>query len=120
MRLCYVRLPNVVADDGSTATLLTYGGCDTYTSVSGAEIAAGVIHYRVNDAGHSWPSPPEQVPPFSEAIAWAFPINSDFDASQQIWNFFEGHELAVIPEPHSSTLMAFAVMGLMCKRRRRD
>lgn len=113
------EIPNSVAGDGSTATLFTYGGCDTYTSVSGAEIAANVIHYRVNDAGHSWPSPPEQVPPFSEEIAWAFPINSDFDASQQIWDFFEGHQLAV-PEPHSSTLLGLAVLGLMWQRRGRN
>lgn len=109
------ELPNTFADDGTTVTLFSYGNCDSYTSLSGDEIPADVSFYRVNDGGHSWPVDPALRPPFSEEIAFAFPINSDVNASSVIWEFFAQHQLAEpVPEPGSALLAVFALVSLAC------
>ena len=59
-----------ISFEGSTVESFTYGGC-----TDGVE----VIHYRVENGGHTWPG--------------AFPIpagitNQDIDASVEIWRFF--------------------------------
>ena len=59
-----------ISFEGSTVESFTYGGC-----TDGVE----VVHYRVENGGHTWPG--------------AFPIpagitNQDIDASVEIWRFF--------------------------------
>lgn len=121
------ELPNISADDGSTVSVLSFDGCDTYTSVNGDEIVASVVHYRVNDAGHSWPvleaDRAANLTALEEtygagALSVFNPLNSDFNASAEMWGFFEQH-VAPIPEPSTLSLSILAVLGLMGKRRRR-
>jgi polyhydroxybutyrate depolymerase len=100
------ELPNISADDGSTVSVLSFDGCDTYTSINGDEIVASVVHYRIDGGGHSWPvldaDRTANLAALEEtygtdALPFFNPLNSDFYASAEIWNFFEQHELAVVP-----------------------
>lgn len=122
-----VELPNVSTIDDSTVTSFVYGGCDTYESINGGDVVADVIHLRVNEGNHSWPVPESSREAALASITNNFgeqslplfvPINSDFDASAEIWGFFERHT-AVVPEPHGVSLMWIATVGLALSRRRR-
>jgi polyhydroxybutyrate depolymerase len=113
------ELPDTYADDGSTVTLFSYDDTATYTTTPGVEQSADILFYRVNGGGHSWPVDPGLRPPFSDAIAFAFPINSDINASSVIWDFFSQHQLAAIPEPTSLSLAGLAVVSLLFALRRR-
>ena len=114
------ELPNTFADDDTTVTLFSYGNCDAYKTLGGSEIPADVSFYRVNDGGHAWPVDPALRPPFSEELALIFPINSDFNASSVIWEFFAQHQLAEpVPEPASSFLAVLALGILSWLRTKR-
>ena len=79
-------------------TVLNYQNCDTYFGVSGEERTANVVHYRINNAGHSWPVLEAEREASLEATRAALgqaavedflPLNSDINASAEIWKFFE-------------------------------
>lgn len=67
------ELPDV-ADDGTTVRRETYGGC------GGGSI---VDVYVVENGGHTWPSSPAD-------IAGGGLESQDVDASEVVWEFFEG------------------------------
>ena len=95
-------LPNTYPDDNSTVTVFSYKECSTYTTAAGVNNSAEVLLYRVNGGGHSWPLDPAIRP--DDPPSWALPINSDFDANSEIWNFFAKHELPVTPDPADCNL----------------
>jgi len=64
-------LPDIVANDNSTVTLIEYVDCDDDTEV---------LLYRINNGGHGWPGTGPNV--FG-------PTNMDINASSEIWNFFK-------------------------------
>ena len=70
-------IPNSVTDDNSTAQRFDYTDCDC---------DADVRHFRLNDAGHTWPG--VELPQL-EPIAGE--TNEDIDASTELWNFFSQH-----------------------------
>jgi polyhydroxybutyrate depolymerase len=120
------ELPDIMPDDGSTVSILSWGDCDTYTSVDGDEIVANVVHYRVNGGGHNWPVLEADRAANLDAIeiTWGadllpyfMPLNSDFSASAAMWEFFEQHVVAV-PEPNGLALAFVALLGLMSRLRR--
>lgn len=99
-----LELPNNSTIDDSTVTVLSYGDCDTYTSVANSQVAADVLLYRLNGAGHSWPVLEPERPAALSSISGAFwenalssfvPLNSDFSASAEIWRFFEQHSVPI-------------------------
>lgn len=68
------RLPDLVEDDGSTARVFEYGGCDC---------GAALAYYQVDGGGHTWPG--VELPAY-ELIAGE--TNEDFLASEALWAFF--------------------------------
>ena len=67
------RLPDLVADDGSTVLVRRYAGC-----------AAPLVHYIVEGGGHTWPGgPPSRL---GEHIVGA--TNQDFSATRAVEDFF--------------------------------
>ncbi len=84
-------LPDVVTDDNSTAVQFDYTDCDC---------GADVRHFRLNDAGHTWPGVelPQLEPVAGET-------NEDINASSELWNFFSQHTLDC---PITSRAEAFA------------
>lgn len=79
-----VFVPDVNTSDSSTVQQIRYRTC-----VSGTEVWL----YKIIGGGHSWPSAP---------INYIYgPTNRDFDASQEIWDFFNKFTLngAVGVEP---------------------
>lgn len=116
------ELPDVFPDDESTVSLLSFENADTYTGVSGTEIPAELLHYRVNGGGHSWPLDPSLR--HSGGPDFLYPLNSDINASAVIWGFFSGHELAVVvPEPSCvllAVLPCISLAALALQRRRFD
>jgi polyhydroxybutyrate depolymerase len=70
-------LPDIVTSDSSTVTLKTYGNCDA---------EAEVLLYQVENGGHTWPGQLIPPPPFVGVL------NEDFNATVEIWNFFNRHE----------------------------
>jgi polyhydroxybutyrate depolymerase len=85
------NLPNLAPLDGCTAQLLAYGMGRTYQDLEGRPREAEVLFYRVVGGGHSWPGD------YQNWDAWALPANHDFDASEQIWDFFSRHRVAAPP-----------------------
>jgi len=115
------KLENIYLDDNSTVSVFQYQDCGKYVGASGAELIAEAIHYRVNDGGHSWSVPESLRPGFTVETAgeyaFLFPINSDINASQEVWNFFSRHELPVsVPEPSSATLALFTMLAALSLR----
>lgn len=72
-------LPDIVAYDKSTVTLIEYGHCDE---------DAEVLLYRINNGGHGWPGTGPNI--FGST-------NLDINASAEIWNFFKRN-----PMPNST------------------
>jgi polyhydroxybutyrate depolymerase len=87
-----VDLPNTNTTDGSTVQRWTYEG-GPYIDKAGNARDADVLLYRVQGGGHNWPGE------FTDWPGFAGTINRDISASEEIWNFFSGHEVAAIPEP---------------------
>jgi polyhydroxybutyrate depolymerase len=107
------KLKDFSKDDGSggsssTVSVFNYGDCATYTGVSGREIPAEVVLYRINGGGHFWPVLAENREESLEALEKALRaslgdkldaegeavINCDISASAEIWAFFKKHELS--------------------------
>ncbi|HQW45888.1 MAG: T9SS type A sorting domain-containing protein [Bacteroidetes bacterium] len=68
-------VPDVVVNDGCTATHSVY---------SGGMKGAGVEFYKINGGGHTWPGAPINVGV----------TNMDFSASKEIWRFFSQYTLS--------------------------
>jgi polyhydroxybutyrate depolymerase len=64
-----VAVPNTDSTDGCTADIITWHGCDSNKLV---------IHYRINNGGHTWP----------DGLVNIGVTNRDFNASGVIWDFF--------------------------------
>jgi polyhydroxybutyrate depolymerase len=104
-----VDLPNTDTADGTTVQLLTYDG-GNYLDAAGNARPAEVLLYRIQDGGHNWPG---------DAMGWpefGVPVNYDISASNEIWNFFSRHELALIPEPSCFLLGLFGMAALTARR----
>lgn len=80
-----VDLPNINTTDSSTVQLLTYGNGDMYLDTEGHVRQAEVLLYRVVNGGHNWPGGGYPFPP----------VNRDINASEEIWNFFSRHTVAM-------------------------
>lgn len=80
-------LPDTNTTDRSTVTVVTYGGCEMYTSWDGSEqVEANVVHYRIEGGGHIWPS----------TFSWPASLgaaNRDIKASEEVWSFLSRHTL---------------------------
>lgn len=76
-------LPDINTSDGSMVVLERYTDCEASTEL---------LFYVIENGGHTWPgSPAESVP---TGLEFAFGnINGDIQASSEIWNFFNRHEL---------------------------
>lgn len=97
---CLALGPELVVDE--RISRFEYLGCDTYRGISQPELVAEIVHLRVERGTHRWLVPNSQ---------------SDIGASQEVWSFFESHELAVVPEPNTRKL-ALPLCGLLSFRRR--
>ena len=120
------ELPNISLADESTVSVLSFDGCDTYTSAKGEEIVASVLYYRVDGGGHSWPVLEADRLASLTALEEAYgadalpvfhPLNSDFNASEEIWSFFEQHTVPV-PESDGLSLGLLSVLGMAALRHR--
>jgi polyhydroxybutyrate depolymerase len=69
-----IEVPDINPDDGSTVSIEYYQNCENDTEI---------LLARVIDGGHTWPLSPVILPN----------TNLDYDASLEIWNFFERHEI---------------------------
>ena len=74
-----LNLPDNQLDDESTVTTFEFTSC---------LCDANVIHYRINNGGHTWPG--VEIPNYEQI---AGPTNEDINASQEIWNFFSQFSL---------------------------
>jgi polyhydroxybutyrate depolymerase len=72
------------ADDGTRVTRSVYSNC---------RANADVIFYSIDNAGHTWPDGAPWAP---EAVTGI--ISRDFNASEEMWRFFQGHRLSVAGE----------------------
>lgn len=95
-------LANLNADDSSTITSISNTNCATYYGADGQQRTAEVLHYRVNDGGHTWPGNAGPWPPELGTV------NRDIDSSQEMWNFFKQHQLRASyskPSPVRGTML---------------
>lgn len=65
----FQELPNTDETDGSTVTKIQSTGCTE---------RGEVLHFRINDGGHTWPGAPINIGV----------TNQDINASVEIWHFF--------------------------------
>jgi polyhydroxybutyrate depolymerase len=71
-----VHYPNTNLNDSSTVERIRYASCGDGTEV---------MFYKITGGGHTWPN---------AYLDWIYgPTNRDFDASQEIWNFFNRFDL---------------------------
>ena len=64
-----------------------YSECDTYKKSNGERETAEVIYYQIQGGGHNWPGGGRSGGILGQ-------LNRDIDASEEIWSFFQRHELA--------------------------
>jgi polyhydroxybutyrate depolymerase len=74
-----IDLPNIALTDNSTVTLYKFTNCTCNSDIS---------FYRINGGGHTWPG--VSIPAY-EIIAGR--TNLDIQASVELWNFFNSHQL---------------------------
>lgn len=74
------RIPDGPQDDGSSVEIFSWSGCADSTAVE---------LYRIDGGGHTWPSGPQYLPVFAVGET-----NRDFDATSEMWEFFEAHPIA--------------------------
>lgn len=65
--------------DGCTARMLTYENCENKVSF-----------LIIDNGGHNWPGSSYQM---NQGFSILLPINNDIDANEEIWEFFQQHEL---------------------------
>lgn len=70
-------VPNINVTDGCTADHFVY---------SAGTSGSTVEHYRINGGGHTWPGAPVTIGV----------TNQDFNASKEIWRFFNKYKLNII------------------------
>ena len=85
-----IEIDDINVNDNSTVTLNYYKECDDDTEVLFAIVDGG---------GHTWPKSPLLLGM----------TNLDYDASQEIWNFFEKHKIAAIASNDYIDRPAFAI-----------
>jgi polyhydroxybutyrate depolymerase len=78
-----INLPDIDQSDSSTVTLFNYSNCSCNSDV---------MFYKVNGGGHTWPGVEITL---YEIIAGQ--TNEDFQASEELWNFFNTHTLCTTP-----------------------
>ena len=71
------RLPDTDPEDGTSVQKSAYGQCTD---------GADVILYEIKGGGHTWPGGYQYFPEFLIGKT-----NRDLDASQAIWDFFNGY-----------------------------
>ncbi len=73
-----IDLPDLVPGDLCTVQKITFSDCSDSTEV---------IHYKINEGGHTWPGSPTPWP------QWELEGNRNMDIStnEQIWNFFKNY-----------------------------
>lgn len=74
-----INVPNIDLTDSSTVTVFNYTNCSCNSDIS---------FYRINGGGHTWPG--VEIPSY-EIIAGQ--TNEDIQASVELWNFFNSHNL---------------------------
>jgi polyhydroxybutyrate depolymerase len=74
-----INVPNIDLTDSSTVTVFNYTNCSCNSDIS---------FYRINGGGHTWPG--VEIPSY-EIIAGE--TNEDIQASVELWNFFNAHNL---------------------------
>jgi polyhydroxybutyrate depolymerase len=74
-----INVPNIDLTDSSTVTVFNYTNCSCNSDIS---------FYRINGGGHTWPG--VEIPSY-EIIAGQ--TNEDIQASVELWNFFNAHNL---------------------------
>ena len=74
-----IDYPDTDTGDNSTASRVTFDGCDSN---------ADVELILINGGGHSWPG---SVALMGESTSVLYPINNDIDATEMIWDFFNRH-----------------------------
>lgn len=74
-----INVPNTDLTDSSTVTVFNYTNCSCNSDIS---------FYRINGGGHTWPG--VEIPSY-EIIAGH--TNEDIQASVELWNFFNAHNL---------------------------
>lgn len=74
-----INVPNIDLTDSSTVTVFNYTNCSCNSDIS---------FYIINGGGHTWPG--VEIPSY-EIIAGQ--TNEDIQASVELWNFFNAHNL---------------------------
>ncbi len=74
-----INLPDIDPTENSTVTVFNYTNCFCNSNIS---------FYRINGGGHTWPG--VEIPSY-EIIAGQ--TNEDIQASVELWNFFNSHNL---------------------------
>lgn len=74
------RIPDGPEKDGSSVEVNSWSGCADSTAVE---------LYRIDGGGHTWPSGPQYLPVFAVGET-----NRDFDATDEMWEFFAAHPIA--------------------------
>lgn len=77
-----INIPNIDLTDSSTVTVFNYTNCSCNSDIS---------FYKINGGGHTWPG--VEIPSY-EIIAGQ--TNEDIQASVELWNFFNAHNLCNI------------------------
>ncbi len=75
----HALVPDLDHDDGSTATVDAYGGC---------EGGAAVTLYTIEGGGHTWPGGKQYLPALLVGT-----VNRDLQATDVMWTFFAAHPM---------------------------
>jgi polyhydroxybutyrate depolymerase len=105
------NLPSLDLTDGCTIQLLSYTNGHMYLDTDGNAREAQVLFYRVVGGGHSWPG---DYQGWGALFPWAFPVNRDIDASEEIWTFFSRHRVAAAPPGRFDGLLYSTGEGFQC------
>ncbi len=89
-----IDLPDLVPGDLSTVQKITFSGGPDSTEV---------IHYKINEGGHSWPGSPTPWP------RWELEGNRNMDIStnEEMWDFFKKFENPYVDAAFGKTMDAY-------------